>query len=1067
MFSASVTNLFGKTDMASHTITVGNYNIPQVTVSPEAGSFEPGTSVPLSASVVVSDCLLADMRRVVFEWVSNPVGLITGPTDQYSTTIDTSHLNSRAEGTVTVKVSLVSMTELSVTTVTTYGRAVLPPVASISGGSRRMPRQSSAIHMDASSSSAFDGDLAFTWTCTSYITMLPCTDSLNNAFTLPSIATFDLPAQKLALGAYRFSVEVQDTINGLTSTASQLIIPQQGRVPDIIIHQSASVVNEADSIAFFVDVTSEYDIGSLIFQWTSTDVDVSSMTGDSSSHLLVLSSESFMAGQEISVMCHVSDPSGLSATSTTAFQVNTPPHAGEIHLSVLSAEVFTDLVTLTTFNWEDNEGGPFTYQWIVSGNSSSTALSGISSKQQITIHAPQPFDGETSVQITVIARDSFGAAATASKTLEVTMPAGGLTEDLALSALSISQKKLQDTGSPDQTVSLLSSIFNADPITRRRLSASFEDDLTTILSSVSQLTDAATAIKLITQLSSKIFTISDNQKTLLSLLEDALDVLRTETITGIERQAALEQTFVMAVTALDKPDLRRSTNSEVDSLIAIFRAILTDVSINTFQFADQTYTQDYEGKMLFSSRSDATVGFALTNITESVSVSSAVSGITTEPTFDVHALVFPTRLASEELNFSPPVPASALPVGEVDISAVSSSGTAIEISSIVQFSPVNYTVARCDYCQPTCVVLTANGWSLTGVMTDGWTCAMTSSEPVRVSMFSLSCGDGTESCVTTCGNGVVDEYEECDVGQDASAMCVDCVIQSGYTCTLEHGLISVCALDSENACFAAVLPDTLRECAKCRQDTPMLCGECDIGFVPFASGCASSSATSFSIDAVSGTPDITLLAASDLAVGLIIDVPAGLGAAATSLAFAIEETPTSVALPGYSTEPLMQFSLSAYLGETSLGSTALTTPIIFKTELTPDMITSGFTPSLLWINDGKASLAKSSCNNVFEVVTDSVLVTHVCHLSTFAVANIKTVELIDSLDDGVSSQVTSDDDDDSSATLYVVLGLVMLGFVGIGVVGLRFFTKEKVCGTTSFFFVLLKLTVFVELNFSS
>ena len=325
------------------------------------------------------------------------------------------------------------------------------------------------------------------------------------------------------------------------------------------------------------------------------------------------------------------------------------------------------------------------------------------------------------------------------------------------------------------------------------------------------------------------------------------------------------------------------------------------------------------------------------------------------------------------------------------------------------------------------------GWTTSGVSTDGWTCTVTLAEPARISMYSLSCGDGTESCVTTCGNGVIDEYEECDVAT-SSAMCVNCVVQAGYTCTEPATGPSVCSLDTPNACLATALPNTMRKCVTCSSSSPELCGQCGAGFLPHGPGCLTVAASSFGIDVTLGTPNITLLPSVTGSLSLALDVPVGLGTAISDLEFAVEAHPASYNVEGYTAAaPVLQFSVSPYLAGSAVGSTSLSSALVFTTVIPDGTISAGYTPSLLLVSGSKPIAAKTTCNLPYEEVRNNVLVTHVCHLSTFAVAGVIPDEVEQQEESSAAVPIDVEADDDSSSTIvFVLIGFVVIGGAAAG-----------------------------------
>ena len=709
IFTATVTNLFGKTAMASHSVTVADHNVPQVTVSPDSGAFLPNTIVPLTASVIASECLPEDMRRIVYSWSASPEGLITGPSDQYATTIDTSAIGPLGQGTVTLTVTMASMAELSVTQQMVFDRKPLAPVADIAGGSQRSPRQSSAITMDASGSAMGDGELTFSWSCLSLLTMLPCTDRLGSPLTMPNEEMFDIPSASLALGAYAFTVKVTDATNSLADSDSQLVIPKQGDVPEISIEQTATVVNANDEISFRASVKSDYPDALLAFHWTSEDVDLSELTSDVRAPLLTLSSSTFTAGQVISVSCRVTDPVGLAASAVTKFDVNSAPYAGDIHMSTDSVEAMTGVVTLTTFNWEDRQGGVLTYQWMIMDLANPVILSPVSLKKQVTVSVPKPADGKTSVTVAVVVRDSMGATAFATKQLTVTSPLEGVSESSAFDALAVAKKNLVDTGSPDLTVSLVSTVITSDLTSTRRMSSSLASELTDTLTNIADIAGSTTSIDLITKLALKIDTFNADVSQLLTLLQKALTVLRQDSTTSVDRNEALAASLQMAVKTLSKPSLRRDTVNDPENIIEVLRAILNDITTNTLKLQGQTYSAVEDAQTVYATRVATTSGLPTTAISDHVSVSAVSAGTTFESTFDMHVMVFPARLSAAELNFVPPVAATPLPIGSVDISAVSASTSPFMAEIAVTFTPVSVNVSSCEYCEPTCVVLSSSG----------------------------------------------------------------------------------------------------------------------------------------------------------------------------------------------------------------------------------------------------------------------------------------------------------------------------------------------------------------------
>ena len=707
-FTASVTNLFGKTAMVSHSVTIGSYNVPQVTVSPESGAFKPSDDTTLTATVAASDCLPEDMRRMTFLWTSNKANTLSGDVNSHAAVLNVAVLAVGETVDVTLEVRMAAMTHLVTTVTLTYERDAVEPVAEIAGGSQRSPRQSAAITMDASGSKAFDGSLEYKWSCLSLLTMMPCTDRLNAALVLPDIPVFDIPAASLSLGAFAFTVTVTDSINDLTASDAQLVIPKQGDIPEITLSQTASIISVNDEIGFLADVVSEYPPSRLAFQWTSSDIELPDATSVRSP-LLMLTSSSFVAGQEITVNCRVTDPVGLFADAQTSFKINSAPYAGTIHTSVDTVAAVTGLVTLTTFNWEDREGGPLSYQWMIADPISPTLLSSVSSKQQVTVSVPNPASGESTITVAVVVRDSLGASAIATKTLSVTVPVEGLDEAAALGALEVAKKNLVDTGSPDLTVSLISTVIDSDLEESRRLPGTLVSELTATLSSIADASDATTTIDLATKLAAKISSFDADTQELITILQNSLATLRSSDVAAIDRNVALASALKMAISSIDKPSARRSTSSEAESAVAVLRAILDDVTVNTFQLNGQTFNQTSEGRTIFAIRADASSGLSDKAISESVSVSAAADGVTFDASFDLHTMVFPTRISDKGLNFAPLVAFSPLAVGSVDIAARTTSATAFAAASQVTFAAVDYFVPDCEHCLPTCVLLTASG----------------------------------------------------------------------------------------------------------------------------------------------------------------------------------------------------------------------------------------------------------------------------------------------------------------------------------------------------------------------
>mgnify|MGYP003571709674 CR=1 FL=1 len=1027
-FTASVTNLFGKTSMASHSVSIDAFNVPQVTASPEMGEFDAGTNTRVAASVEVSDCLPEDMRRVVFQWTADPINLITGSLDQFATTIDTAALSFGQTGTVNVTVTSAAMSDLSTTSTMSFTRSPIAPSANIAGGIQRSPRQSAILTMDASASKAFDGTLSYTWTCVSLPSMFPCTDRFDEPLSLPTSAIFDIPATSLSLGIYSFTVSVTDSLNGLSANYFQFIIPKEGSVPEVTIRQTATVINSDDTIVLLASATSEYSQNVLSFEWSSADIDLSQMAPTVNSPLLSLSSSSFTAGQDISVTCSVTDPAGLTGTTKAGFLINAAPYGGSIHKSVESVDAVIGLVTLTTFNWEDREGGAITYQWAVQNGPVMTVLSDVSLKRQVTVSVPEPSSG-SSVTIVVIARDNMGAIGMASSQLVVTSPLSGVPEADAILALGEAKKTLSNTGNPEQALSFVSTVLETKIDSSRRMSSSLVTELTGILSSVSEFTQATTVLDLACELSSKVYSLDDNALALLEIIQASLVELRTMTIPLVDRLNAIEDVLRVALESLDKTSIRRSPVESTDSVISILRAALEDVTVNSLQFVGQTYSFTENNRTISAVRASGTDGLDSVIITDLVSVSArSTLGVD----FDLHTIVLPQPLSTLGLSVTPSVASRALEVGSVDISSVNTASAKISASISVSFAPVDFAVEGCDYCTPTCVMLSASGWTTSGVTTDGWTCSVSSFEAVRVSMYSLSCSDGTLSCSKPCGNGALDLFEECDVGNMESAMCVDCKVQPGYKCSSPSGTPSVCQVDPKTACLAATLPSGFKQCLECQSSTPTLCASCSTGYVPFGAGCMALAVSTIPIDVVSGTPNITLIPATENMMSLQLDVPAGLGSLINDLQFAVEETASAYSLTGMMVTPFLQFSLDPRQNETPLGSVALAAPLVFQTTLNEAMTDAG-APSLLLIADGKATYAKNTCPDPFEVVIDKVLITHVCHLSTFAVVSIKELpeEISESLSE-VFIESTESDDSESSALLFVAIGLVVVGGGGAG-----------------------------------
>ena len=558
---AKLTNVFGETATAVHTISVSSSHVPEIIILPKPAVINPGHFTRLRAEAGISPCLSGKHRNLLYSWTSDPPEYIVAKSDTPSPDVNPAAIQPNSDASVTVTVSMVTNPSLSVNSTVIIKRTYTPPSSRLTGGFAKSWRSSLPLILDGSDSVAYDGSLQLNWACKTVPNAKPCYTLQNHVLVLAGTKV-EIPSSTLPLGTYSIVLTATDSLNMLTDSFSQTVTIQPAEVPIVTLTQTTKTTVPEASFCIRADVTSDLSDEDITIKWTSSTHDLDAISEGSSSNLLCVNA-TLRTGLDFVVTATATDPSNLSAAASTTVKVSSAPYGGRL---------LTDSVivrpglpsTLSAVDWQHE--GEISYRFVMETPEGTRVLLSDRTTQSV-YRGPIPTKSDT-VEVIVEVYTADLSMSSASVELVVL---GSIDEDIHNKLLDDFSKEIDHHHGITSHLSLLVGIDYGDSLHRRQVS-----NVTAVEIISKQINLIKTYYDSITPetLFELLYTLSQSSEapsfipTFMTILKNTL--LRIDDpLPNQERQRALQHAFVAAARVRGSAVSRRSSSASEELLSII------------------------------------------------------------------------------------------------------------------------------------------------------------------------------------------------------------------------------------------------------------------------------------------------------------------------------------------------------------------------------------------------------------------------------------------------------------------------------------------------------------------